>query len=494
MHLSDETIERHGLADSFVPPHPPRPQTTPSPWRVVRLLRNNLLSAFTREHYANTQVTVRVTPRRLFLTNMPQTVRQTLHAQADNFRAKTPQQVQCLAPLLGDGLFVSDDALWAERRAAVAPIVHGRKIATFAPIMAEAAREWADGWREGAQAAGGTLTLDMLFEMGELTAEIISRTVFGRTLGRRYTHEIIAGFAQYQRHADTLALPSIFNVPDRFAIPQGPRARRARKRVQRAIDHIIDSFDTDPAAEDDAVIASLFRARDSAGRPLGREATRNEAIVIFMAGHETTANTMAWALYCLTQCERARGKLEDELQRVLAGRPPTLADVPQLAYTRYVIEETLRLYPPVPFLGRTAREDGRFMHRRIRKGSLLIVCAWLLHRNREVWSLPDHFVPERFDRTVAQRPDKYAYIPFATGERVCPGRVFALTETVLCLATLWQAFDIRLAPGTTVGTDCKMTLRPTSPLTMTVTPRPSADGGISAGAGAGEGAAAVSRR
>lgn len=471
MKLSDETIAKHRLTDSFVPPFPKWHERPISVWKAFRLMRRNLLSVFNARDYRNSAVSVRsrFMARNIYLTNRADLVRRTLHEQADTFRPKTPQQVRCLKPILGDGLFVSDGELWAERRAAVAPIVHGRQIAKFAPIMAETVREWGVGWRSACAQAGGSASIDVVFEMGELTAEIIARTVFGRTLGREHTHEIIAGFADYQRYADRLALGSLIGLPEHIHLPQGPRARHAKRRVHQAIDHLIDTFDA--SADADAVIAGLFDARDSKGERLSRAATRNEAIVLFMAGHETTANTMTWALYCTAMSPRVRLTLEKELGEVLRGRPPTLADVPKLIYTRAIIEETLRLYPPVPFIGRTASQPGKFDERTVPKGSLLLVCAWLLHRNKDVWSLPQHFVPERFLRSVSKRPDKYGYIPFATGERVCPGRIFALTETVLCLATLWQAFDIRPATGLVVETDCKITLRPTAPLTMTLHPR-----------------------
>jgi cytochrome P450 len=231
---------------------------------------------------------------------------------------------------------------------------------------------------------------------------------------------------------------------------------------------IDDIIDRHAAGEGDggALIAQLFEARDANGKPLTRRAIRNEAIVIFMAGHETTANTLAWAFYLVSQSPRVAARLEEEFRTVLAGRIPGPEDVPRLAYTRAVIEETLRLYPPVPFLGRTAKREGTVSGRHLREGDILVVCPWLIHRNRDVYEMPDHFMPERFLADVAERPSKYAYIPFASGPRVCPGLTFAMTEAVICLAGLRQAFDVSLAEGTTVQTDCRLTLRPTSPLTM----------------------------
>ena len=463
MHLSPETIAAHGLADSIVPPHPPRHPGRIGVWRQILLVWTNVLAVFQEKDFATRRIRQGFLGQTLHVCNHPDGVRETLHRQHATFEKKSPPMRHSLAPLLGDGLFVSDGTTWAERRAIVAPIVHGRNIHTFAPVMREVAGEWCAHWR----AAGDGATVDLLFEMGELTAEIICRTVFGSRLGRENTHEIIAGFAQYQRAVQLFDPLTLLGLPDWMPRPRSRRTRRARDRVHRVIDGIIARFEAG-GTDAHAVIGQLFAARDTAGRPLSRRAIRNEAIVIFMAGHETTANTLAWAIYLVSQSSRVRGKLLAELDCVLGGRLPDLADVPRLVYTRMVLEETLRLYPPVPLLGRTASAAGTVMGRDVAPGDVLIIAPWLMHRNRDLWSMPDHFVPERFDEAVAPRPNKYANIPFASGPRVCPGMTFAMTEATICLAALLQSFEVRLGEGAEVEVDCRLTLRPSAPLPMTV--------------------------
>lgn len=453
-------------AESFVPPFPPRLRGRQPLHRLVRLFAKNMLAVFRDSDYATRTKTRRVLARKVHFCNSPEGVRETLHQQHDTFERKTSQQRQALAPLLGDGLFVSDGAVWAERRAAVAPIVHGRNVARFVPVMREVADEWVEEWRR----AGDSATLDVLFEMGELTAEIISRTVFGRRLGREFTSRIIAGFAEYQRRTDNIDVLNIIGLPDWLPRLTAARTRRSRRMVHAVIDDIIARH---AAGEGDetAVIRQLFQAKGLDGKPLSREAIRNEAIVIFMAGHETTANTLAWAFYLVSQPPRVAARLQEELRTILAGRTPELEDVPRLPYTRALIEETLRLYPPVPFLGRTAKGHGTLLGTAIERGEVLVVAPWLVHRNRDVYELPDHFIPERFDPAFAERPGKHAFIPFASGPRVCPGLTFAMTEAVICFATLQQAFEVTLAEGCEVATECRLTLRPTAPLSMVVRPR-----------------------
>ncbi|MEM8665451.1 MAG: cytochrome P450, partial [Pseudomonadota bacterium] len=268
----------------------------------------------------------------------------------------------------------------------------------------------------------------------------------------------------------TLDFMTLFGAPDWVPRVRSRRTRRARDKVHAVIDAIMERH---KAGEGDsrAVISSLFNAPGRDGKPLSDRAIRNEAIVIFMAGHETTANTLAWAFYLVSQSPRVQKKLREEHAEVLSGRVPDFADIKKLVYTRAVVEETLRLYPPVPLLGREATAPGTCLGRELGKGDLLVVAPWLMQRNRDIWSLPDHFVPERFDPRLAPRPNKYANIPFASGPRVCPGMTFGLVEATLCLATLFQAFDMALVPTQEVSVDCRLTLRPSSPLHMTVRER-----------------------
>ena len=168
------------------------------------------------------------------------------------------------------------------------------------------------------------------------------------------------------------------------------------KQIHAVLDEVVASARARAGDGEPSVINHLFEARDENGAPLDSEALRNEIAVLFMAGHETTANTLAWTWYLLSQAPEVEAKLHEELDTVLDGRAPTLADVPQLVYTHAILDEALRLYPPVPILPREAIKEEEFQGVRIPKGSLLFVVPWLLHRHRKLWELPDHFIPERF--------------------------------------------------------------------------------------------------
>jgi cytochrome P450 len=395
-------------------------------------------------------------------------VAQAFIALHESFQRKTPQMRHALSPLLGDGLFISDGDLWRKRRRIVAPIVHASRMALFAPTMVEVANETAERW---AQLPNGA-PIDALREMATLTAEIICRTIFGPHLGSEHATEIVAAFSAYQREVGQIDLPYLLGLPDWLPRFQSPAVHRAAKRIDRVLDDIIRRCEERLLGGEQSMIRMLLEARDpETGDTLDRTALRNEAAVIFMAGHETTANSLAWTWFLLSQAPAVEARLHAELAEVLGGRLPGLDDVPRLCYTRAVFEEAIRLYPPVPLLGRQALRDEVIRNRKVAAGSLVVVIPWLLHRHRLLWEQPDHFIPERFLPENVGARQRYSYIPFSVGPRVCAGQAFGLTEAILCLATLAQRARLRLAPGAVVQPVCRLTLRPGDALPMLVESR-----------------------
>jgi cytochrome P450 len=280
-----------------------------------------------------------------------------------------------LAPLIGDGLFISDGKTWAKRRRIITPIVHASRLPLFAPIMVETANETAERWSAWTRGH----PIDALHEMATLTAEIICRAVFGPRLGSEHATTIVVSFSEYQRLIPQLDVISLLGLPDWLPRYYSPGIRRAARRIHEVLNDIIRQCEE---SGDASMIRLLLDARDAeTGAALDRDALRNEAAVIFMAGHETTANSLAWTWFLLSQAPDAEARLHVELDRVLAGRLPTLNDVPRLVFTRAVFEESIRLYPPVPFLGRQALQDEeiRGPHRpsRIasRRGSVAVTSA-----------------------------------------------------------------------------------------------------------------------
>ena len=452
----------------FVPPYPERPKAPLPLFAMMAAARRNFLAMFDEKCFEYQFFSTRWLARRVFICNSPDTVSQAFIALHESFQRKTPQMRHALSPLLGDGLFISDGDLWRRRRRIVAPIVHASRLALFAPTMVEAAAETAARWT----ALPSGAPIDALREMATLTAEIICRTIFGPRLGAEHATEIVAAFSAYQRQVSQLDLTYMLGLPDWVPRFQSPAVHRAAKRIDHVLDSIIRRCEERLAGGEQSMIGMLIEARDpETGEALDREALRNEAAVIFMAGHETTANSLAWTWFLLSQAPEVEERLHAELAEVLDGRLPRLDDVPRLVYTRAIFEEAIRLYPPVPLLGRQALHEEQIRNRTIPQGSLLIVIPWLLHRHRRWWDQPDHFIPERFLPENAARRERYSYIPFSVGPRVCAGQAFGLTEAILCLATLAQRARLRLAPGAVVEPTCRLTLRPGDSLPMQVEPR-----------------------
>jgi cytochrome P450 len=455
-------------ASSFVPPYPPRPPQALAPLAALMTARRNFMAIFEDKCFEYQFLSTKWLNRRVFVCNSPDTVAQAFIAMHESFERKTPQLRHGLYPLLGDSIFISDGEIWKKRRRIVAPIVHASRMSLFAPIMVEAAAETAERW--------GTLPpgapIDALREMATLTAEIICRAVFGPRLGHEHATSIVAAFSQYQRQVSRLDLLYLLGLPDWVPRFHSPAIRRAARRIHQVLDHIIRQCEDRAASGEDAMIRRLFDARDEeTGEALSREALRNEAATIFMAGHETTATSLAWCWYLLSQAPDVEARLHTELSRVLGGRLPSLDDAPNLVYTRAIFEEAIRLYPPVPMLGRQSMREETIRDRKIPVGSLVVVIPWLLHRHRQLWEKPDHFIPERFLPENAARRKRYSYIPFSLGPRVCAGQAFGLTEAVLCLATLAQRVRLRLSPEAKVDPVCRLTLRPADALPMLVYPR-----------------------
>jgi cytochrome P450 len=452
----------------FVPPYPERPTRPLSALATLRLARRNFLAIWEDRCFEWEVISSRLLSRRLFVCNSPDTVASAFVEHHDSFERKSPQMRHSLAPLLGDGLFISDGDIWRRRRRIIAPIVHVSHLPLFAPIMVQAARETAERWAGLTRGA----PINVLTEMATLTAEIICRTVFGQRLGAAHAREIVSAFSEYQRLIGQLDIAYFFGLPDWLPRFHSPAIHRAAKRIHNVLDQVIRDCRDRLSGGEISMIRLLLEARDpETGEPLDEAALRNEAAVIFMAGHETTANSLAWTWYLLSQAPQVAERLWTELAQVLAGRAPTLDDVPNLTYTRAVFEETVRLYPPVPLLARQALRNETIRGRAVPEGSLVMVVPWLLHRHRKFWGKPDHFIPERFLPENAQYRIRHAYLPFSVGPRICAGAAFGLTEAVLCIATLAQRIRLRLAPDAVVTPICRLTLRPGDDLRMWVEDR-----------------------
>lgn len=450
---------------TFVPPFPPRPAKPLPLTALFATARRNLIAAFEDAAYAQLLFSARLLNRRLFFCNSPDTIAAAFVSGHDGFERRTPQMRHALAPLLGDALFLSEGEAWRERRGLVAPVVGSSHLGRFAPVVVAAAADAAERWL--ARPDGSEI--DLLPEMSTLTAAILCRMLFGAEAGSEYASDIAAAFAEYEAEIGRTDLAAMLGLPDLLPRWHPRPVRRAAERIHGLFDRAIAEARSGAAADEGAIVADLLGARAATTGPvLDPLAARNEAAGIFLAGHTTTAASLTWAWFLLAQAEVVEARLHAELGSALGGRPPTLDDVPNVPYVRAIVDETLRLYPPVAIFGRQAQRDAVIRERTIPAGSLVFAVPWLLHRHRRLWDQPDHYIPERFLPEDAARLQPCSYIPFGVGPRVCPGQELALTVMVLCIAALAQRVRLRLRTRETIEPVCKVTLRPSAPVLMTV--------------------------
>lgn len=451
----------------YVPPYPPRPEQGMPILQQLRLVQSNSVAIWTKASFERDMAKTKLWRRDLFVCNTPESIRYTLIERHENFDRRGPQFRVPLVPLLGDGLVVSGGALWRERRRLVAPVTHPSRMPDFAPIITNAAAELREAWRRRASGA----VIDVAAEMSALSAEIIARTIFGRALGPEAAAEVVSTVTEYLARTDTFDLLSLFGLPDWLPRLSQWRTRDAVRRLHRVVDGLIaDILDGSRQAEPSMVRSMGQAALEHTNRAMDRRGFRNEAVTLFMTGHETTANALSWALFLLSQDQTSAERLAAETATVLGGRAATLADLPHLPFTRAVLDETLRLYPTIPLILREARAADRIGGRDVRKGSIILVAPWLLHRKPQLWDQPDAFIPDRF-MPGAPKPARFSYIPFGVGPRVCIGQSFGLTEAVICLATLAGSFRFALEPGTQIMPVGRITLRPGESLPMRITER-----------------------
>lgn len=450
--------------DWFLPAYRKAHRKRPNVVTLIATAREDLLGIFSQADYQSRVDAMNVLTRQIVLVNSPGGVKHVMATRNDNYERKSPQMRRALELLIGDGLFISDGDTWKQRRPLVSDIMHKNRLPVFGPVMERAAGEFVERWAGIPQGKA----FDALTEMAELTAVIISRSVFGSDLDHASAAEVIGGFTDFQADVDSVNYPYFLGQDDGAPIKRTKRLQKSIERVHGVIDRVVTAHLEGQGDHRSMVDALVERQRRNPELGLTRDALRNEAATIFMAGHETTAATLTWALYLVANSPWAERAALAEIHRVCGDRAPTIADVPHLDYCRAIIEETLRLYPPVPILSRQTREADRVEGVDVRPASLVIVSPWLLQRSPAHFPRPHHFRPERF---VTDRPTPYTYAPFAVGPRICAGLAFGLSESILCLATLLQRFKVRVPEGTVVEPVCRLTLRPKNGLPITVTPR-----------------------
>lgn len=396
----------------------------------------------------------------------PDHVKEVLAQRYLNFE-KASRGYNKLKPLLGRGMVTADGSWWQRQRRIAQPSFHHRRITGLADAVVRVAVEFGAGWDRMAERGEA---LSLYPQMGLLAFTVVARALLGSDLSPRDFEIVSRGLATSLEHMNH-NIYRLFDVPAFLPTRRNREFRAAVEAMDGVVYKIIAERRADRGEGRKDLLAMLMAARDEeTGEGMGDEALRDEVMTMMLAGHETTAIALTWTWYLLSTHPTVRRRLTDELDRELAGRAPTADDVPRLPYLSAVIQEALRLYPPIWAFSRRAIEGFELGGYDIPAGSTLFLSPYVTHRHPEVWESPEGFDPDRFLPGAPEWP-KYAWIPFGGGPRNCIGSGFALLEMQMVLATLLQRFQLDLHAGQRVGLHLLLTLRPSTDLPMVVTRR-----------------------
>ncbi len=388
----------------------------------------------------------------LYHASVPEAVQHIMQDNARNY-IKGPL-FDAMRSLVGNGLFLSDGEFWLRQRRLMQPAFHQRRLAALVDGMALEAQVSIDRW---AQAAATGQVLNMAQETTALAMRVVTRALFSTSLAG--SEKRLAEAITTIIHEISFRFDMPFYPPLRFPTPRNLRARAAVRTIDEEVFALIHSRSGGEVKDD--LLAMLMEARDEEdGKGMTDRQLRDEVLIMFAAGHETTANAMAWAFSELPRHPEMLAKLRRELDAVLGGRTPTAEDLPHLVYTRQVVEEVLRLYPPVFITSRQAVKEDVICGYRIPAGALISVSPFAMHRNARYWEDPLVFDPERFTPERSTGRPRFAYFPFGGGPRQCIGKDFALFEATIVLAMAAQRFEWQPVPGEEVRPEPSITLRP----------------------------------
>lgn len=402
-------------------------------------------------------------PYRTLLLYHPEAIEELLVTRNRDF-IKSPG-IQLLRPLLGDGLLLSEGDTWLRQRRLVQPAFHRQRIAGYGAVMAAYAERHVAGWKDGAE-------IEVYAEMMTVTQAIVGKTLFDAEVSDGDAH----GVAESARLLAEDFVARLGSVSARFIplwvpTPQNIRSRRAIRRVDGVVNRIIAARRASGEYRGD-LLSMLLQAQDADdGARMTPRQVRDEVMTLFLAGHETTAVTLAWTWYLLAQHAEVDARLAAETREALAGRAPTVADLPRLRYADMVVTEAMRLYPPAYGIGRQATRATELGGQAVDAGDVIIAPTWVVHRDQRWFEEPLAFRPERWAGDLAQRLPRFAYFPFGGGPRQCIGNAFAQMEAVLILAAIAQRYRLTLTPGQDVKPTPYVTLRPEPGIRVRLTRR-----------------------
>lgn len=425
--------------------------------RTVFRSERDLLSILPIAAYREQITTLGASRRTILLVNAPEEVARVL-SDPDRLFPKNDLMVGALLPLVGNSIFTSNGPVWHRQRAMIDPAFSHMRINRAFGSMAHAVDDYEQTLEQLAR-SGDTFSLDGA--MSHLTSDIITRTIFSQSLASGPARAVFDAFTVWQRSVANVEIRRLLFDPPFKTIAQPPHVVAACRQIREHIGTLVDARLAPDAPPVDDIAGAAIAARDpETGAGFTREELVDEIGLFFLAGQETTASALTWAFFLLSRHRETMERMRAEIDAVVGTGPLEFEHVKRLVFVRNVFRETMRLYPPITFIPRVANEATTIGGRRVKRGTMVMVSPWTLHRHLTLWEHPDRFDPDRFstDRERAIRPG--TYLPFGGGPRICVGAAFATIESTLILARVVRHFDLEVQDADAVEPVSRLTTRP----------------------------------
>jgi len=437
--------------DPYIPPFAP-PLTGDESWvKAIWTFMKNPLEGFGPLAYSQPIVSVKTLRTTIHTVTDPDGMNEVLKSKVGDFR-KSPLTNRIMKPVTREGLLVVDDEQWRRQRHGVAPMFAPRHMARLAPMITAALDDFAT------VIENGDGRIELREAMAGLTFDVLAKSLLGNPKGMNKDN-LEQAMAVTLEVAGTIRPSDLLTLPNWVPRPMGPRGFRALKTIRDAADRLLAERDPDNPGDD--LVGLLVSTRDhKTGQGLSAREQRDNLIGFFIAGHETAALTLTWALYLIGNHEQTESRIVEEVRAVVGDGPVKYEHIEKLPFTRAVIDETMRLYPPAPVIARVAVNDTQVCGRDITKGDIILLATYVMHRTERLWDKPNVFDPDRFLREPGLGRGRGKYMPFGAGPRVCVGAAFATMEAVMALATLVRDYEIKPDPNCRPKLKMKITLRP----------------------------------
>lgn len=451
----------------FIPPAPvPRSRDRiPSILEVLRTVYRNPLEMWGEPSYEDRHIMTKFFNERTLIANDPGLIRHVLVDNAKNYRMATIRQL-ILRPILQDGLLTAEGQVWKRSRKAMAPVFTPRHINGFAAMMLADSEAFAERYHDGG-------VHDIARDMTELTFEILSTTLFSGDVVTMEDSDFAGEVDQLLSTMGRVDPLDLLKAPKWIPRIMRLRGMKTMRRFRDVVTNTLNQrralMDAEPDNVPEDFLTLLLRQEGPDG--LTREEIEDNIITFIGAGHETTARALGWTLYCLANAPQERDRVEEEVDRIVSSDLPPEKWLDAMPYTRAAFEEAMRLYPPAPSINRAAIDDDHWGDVIIPKDVTVLVMPWTLHRHRMLWDQPDAYIPSRFWPENRDKIDRFQYLPFGAGPRICIGATFALQEAVIALGVLMSRYRFDMTADCNPWPVQKLTTQPEGGLPMEVSRR-----------------------